>query len=262
MDNPQNPQPQDELALMADYFSNVERQGPGSDACTRLALDLVRLQTTTELTAIADLGCGTGAATLRLARENADAHVTAVDLLPAFIAKLRAKATAEGLDHRLSALVGDMAEPPFSPADAPFDLIWSEGAIYNIGFERGLKAWRRYLKTGGFVAVTELSWLSERRPAEIERFWQTAYPGIDTVPHKMAQMQDCGYRLCATFRLPEDCWTTHYYEPQRQAQSDFLNRHPGDAAARTLVEGLRQEAALYDRFKAYYGYVFYIGQKA
>ena len=29
------------------------------------------------------------------------------------------------------------------------DLIWSEGAIYNIGFERGLNEWREFLKTGG-----------------------------------------------------------------------------------------------------------------
>ena len=35
------------------------------------------------------------------------------------------------------------------------DLIWSEGAIYNIGFERGMNEWNKYLKKGGFIAVSE-----------------------------------------------------------------------------------------------------------
>lgn len=51
------------------------------------------------------------------------------------------------------------------------DLIWSEGAIYNIGFERGLNEWRKYLKTGGYIAVSEISWFTEQRPAEIHNFW-------------------------------------------------------------------------------------------
>ena len=72
-------------------------------------------------------------------------------------------------------------------------MIWSEGAIYNIGFERGLKEWRRFLKTGGYVAVSEASWFTEERPKEIDEFWQDAYPGIDTVSNKVDQMQKAGY---------------------------------------------------------------------
>ena len=48
------------------------------------------------------------------------------------------------------------------------DLIWSEGAIYNIGFERGMNEWNRFLKKNGFIAVTEVSWFTPERPAEIE----------------------------------------------------------------------------------------------
>ena len=55
------------------------------------------------------------------------------------------------------------------------DLIWSEGAIYNIGFERGMNEWNKYLKKGGFIAVSEASWFTSERPAEIEDFWMDAY---------------------------------------------------------------------------------------
>ena len=62
------------------------------------------------------------------------------------------------------------------------DLIWSEGAIYNIGFERGINEWNRFLKKDGFIAVTEASWFTPERPAEIEDFWLANYPEIDTIP--------------------------------------------------------------------------------
>ena len=58
------------------------------------------------------------------------------------------------------------------------DLIWCEGAIYNIGFERGLNEWRRFIKPGGYLVVSEASWFTWERPTEIQKFWQVAYPEI------------------------------------------------------------------------------------
>ena len=64
------------------------------------------------------------------------------------------------LQERVKGIVGSMDALPFEEEE--LDLIWSEGAIYNIGFERGLNEWRKYLKTGGYVAVSESSWFTER----------------------------------------------------------------------------------------------------
>lgn len=69
------------------------------------------------------------------------------------------------------------------------DLIWSEGAIYNIGFERGMNEWNKFLKKNGFIAVTEASWFTPERPSEIEDFWMANYPEIDTIPRKIMQME-------------------------------------------------------------------------
>lgn len=73
------------------------------------------------------------------------------------------------------------------------DLIWSEGAIYNIGFNHGLNEWRKFLKRGGYIAVSEASWLTEERPSEIDEFWKDAYPEMDTIPIKVDQLQKAGY---------------------------------------------------------------------
>jgi len=145
--------------------------------------------------------------------------------------------------------------------DEELDLMWSEGAIYNIGFERGLNEWRKFLKTGGYVAVSEVSWFTEERPAEINEFWMDAYPEIDTIPNKVAQMLKAGYIPVATFILPENCWTEYFYTPQVNAQKVFLEKNAGNKSAVEFVVNQRHETHLYHKYKEYYGYVFYIGKK-
>ena len=158
-----------------------------------------------------------------------------------------------GLQDRVEGIVGSMDKLPF--AEEELDLIWSEGAIYNIGFERGLNEWRK------FLAVSESSWFTAERPEEIHRFWMDMYPEIDTIPNKMAQIQRAGYVPIASFILPENCWTEHYYAPQVPVQEMFLHQYPGNEAAAELVASLRHEEELYRRYKEFYGYVFYIAKK-
>jgi SAM-dependent methyltransferase len=144
--------------------------------------------------------------------------------------------------------------------DGELDLMWSEGAIYNIGFERGLNEWRKFLKIGGYIAVSEVSWFTEERPAEIDEFWMDAYPEIDTIANKVAQMQKAGYIPVATFILPENCWTEHFYAPQVNAQKVFLEQNADNKSAVEFIANQRHEAQLYYKYKGYYGYVFYIGK--
>ena len=141
------------------------------------------------------------------------------------------------------------------------DLIWSEGAIYNIGFERGLKEWRNYLKPGGYLAVSESVWFTDQRPAEIHDFWMSAYTEIDTVPNKVAQIQKAGYIPVATFILPENCWIEHYFTPQAKAEEIFRRKHAGSRIVEELITSNHREAELYSKYKAYYGHAFFICKK-
>lgn len=245
-----------DLSLICEYFSNVERQGPGSPEATVRALSFI--DNLTDRARIADIGCGTGGQTMVLGR-HVPGQITAVDLFPDFIKQLNQNAEKHNLQEKVKGVVGSMDDLPFGNEE--FDLIWSEGAIYNIGFERGLTEWRRFLKTGGYMAVTEASWFTDERPEEIDRFWMDAYPEIDTIPNKVGQMQKAGYVPVATFVLPENCWTDNYYIPQVAAQETFLKKYAGNQSAEELVYSVRDEAQLYARYKSYYGYVFYIGKK-
>lgn len=247
----------DDYTLLIDLHKQGHRQGPGGDAETELALDLAKIDRTAPLK-VADIGCGTGASTLVLARL-LNARITAVDFLQDFLDVLEGNAERIGVADRISTLACAMDNLAF--ADQELDVIWSEGAIYNIGFERGVREWRKFLKPGGFLAVTEASWFTEERPEEIDEFWKDAYPEIDTIPNKVAQMQNAGYVPVATFVLPENCWTQHFYIPQKAAQKTFLEKHPGNKSVEAFIENERREAQLYAKYKEYYGYVFYIGKK-
>jgi len=61
--------------------------------------------------------------------------------------------------------------------------------------------------------------------------------------------------------LPENCWTEHFYAPQAPVQEAFLEKYAGNNAAEEYIALERHEVALYHKYKAYYGYVFYIGKK-
>lgn len=245
-----------EFATICDYFSGLERQGPGSPEVTIQALSFI--DNLTETSRIADLGCGTGGQTMVLA-QHAPGQISGLDLFPDFINLFQLQVEKLGLQDRVHGMVGTMAELPFEHES--LDLIWSEGAIYNVGFLKGLTEWRNYLKTGGYIAVSEACWFTDERPAEIDAFWQEAYTEIDTIPVKVAQLQAAGYIPVASFILPETCWTDHYFYPQAALQEDFLKTHAGNKTAEDLVATMRLELEMYLKYKAYYGYVFYIGKK-
>lgn len=242
--------------LICEYFSGIERQGPGNPDVTIKALSFI--DNLTNQSKIIDVGCGTGGQTMVLA-EHTEGSITGVDLFPTFIDLFNRNACKLNVQDRVKGVIGSMENLPFQSEE--LDLIWSEGAIYNIGFERGLSEWKRFLKPGGYIAVSEASWFTDERPAEINTFWQGEYPEIDTIPNKIAQMQKNGYVPVASFILPENCWTEHYYIPQVEAQEKFLTKYEGNITAGELIANQRHEAHLYAKYNKYYGYVFYIGKK-
>jgi ubiquinone/menaquinone biosynthesis C-methylase UbiE len=245
-----------DFALINEYFVGLERQGPGSPEATIRALSFI--DNLSSESKIVDLGCGTGGQTMVLA-QNTQGTITALDLFPGSIDKLNVNAGKLGLQNRVKGLVGSMDNLPFQNDE--FDLIWSEGAIANIGFEKGLNYWKSFLKKGGYIAVTYESWFTDERPAEIEKFWVDAVPEIGTIGQDISIMQKAGYVPVAAFTLPENCWIDTYFIPQKARQEEFLKKHAGNKTVAAFIANMRHEAELYAKYKQYYGYVFYIGKK-
>jgi len=247
----------DDLALLIDLHGDGARQGPGSPEQTRRAIELAGLDRRPDLR-IADLGCGTGAATLQLAALQG-AQVTALDLVQPFLDRLEQAARAAGLDARVRTLCASMDAPPL-PA-CSLDAIWSEGAIYNIGFAQGLKAWQPLLAPGGVLAVSDLTWLGRDRPDPLTEHWTRAYPGVDTAAARLALIEAEGLAPVGYFVLPPEAWLAQYYRPLAARFDAFLHRHGHSDAARALVAAEKAEIALYERYSAHVSYGFYIARK-
>ena len=244
------------LDLLYESHMGLERQGPGSPEMTIKALNF--LDNTNEISQVLDLGCGTGGQTMILA-QNITGNITGVDLYPDFINVFNNNAKKSGLQERVKGIVAPMENLPFQKGE--FDLIWSEGAIDNIGFEKGLTYWHGFLKENGHIAVTCPSWFTDERPAEIEKFWADAGSGLDTIGHNISIMQKSGYRLVAAFALPENCWTNNYFIPREAAERALLEKYPGNKIVEDYIEEEKYEIELYSKYNQYYGYVFYIGKK-
>jgi SAM-dependent methyltransferase len=243
------------LKLLVDLHINNKRQGPGSLEITRKILSVLNLDKNSE-SEIVDIGCGTGSSTIEIFK-NTNSNVTAVDFLPQFLDKL--KDNAKEFKDRLILIEADMANLPFE--ENQFDLIWSEGAIYNIGFKNGIEKWKKFLKKDGYVVLTEITWLKKDLPEEVKNHWETEYPEIDFAENKIKILEDNGFEMIDYFVLPENCWIDEYYTPLENGFEDFLQRNDNTEEAKAIVEENQREIELYKKYKDCFSYGVYIAKK-
>jgi len=238
-------------------FEGMSRMAPGSEASTQKAADLLNRRD--EPLHILDIGCGNGIHSQLLARLFPNAVITAIDNHGPFIDKLNHSAAAQRLSHRVKGQVADMFQMPFAPES--FDLIWSEGAIYIIGFQRGLEEWEQFLKPGGALICSEAVWLNEMTSQEIFDFWNAEYPEIDTIEVKLQQVAEAGYTSLGYFIMPSRDWLT-YYEPL-QKNLDQMNEKEGHlTTVQEVTQALQREIDLYHQYGHEYSYAFFVMKKA
>ena len=61
--------------------------------------------------------------------------------------------------------------------------------------------------------------------------------------------------------LDEKCWIDNYYQPLLENAEAFLKRYDYADEVKEFVEAGKIEANMYNQFKDYYSYVFYIAKK-
>lgn len=239
--------------LFFEMFEGLPRQGPGDTSSTRRALALV--PGIGPATRVLDIGCGTGLQT-RVLAAHSPARFVAIDNHPPFVEELSRQARALGISDRVEARVGDMAHLDF--ADASFDVIWCEGAIYSIGFEAGLQAWRRLLVPRGHLAVTEACWTKPARPQACAEFWAREYPAIREVPALLAAIDTCGYETVGHFPLPPSSWWDDYYRPLQEHVVAFRGRHREEPDAQVLADQVQREIDMWHAYAEFYTYEFFV----
>ena len=240
-----------------EVFEDLPRQGPGSPEATLQALQLL-----TELPPqphVLDIGCGCGVQTQILATE-LQTPIIAIDNHRPVLDRLESDAQRKGLPIEVREM--SMIDMPFDAES--FDLLWSEGSIFVIGLERGLRDFKHYLKPGGYLAFTEMCWFSERdagQPAEAIAFFDRVYPDIRSVAGIRELVAQAGYRLVGDFNLPAKAWWDDYYTPMLARIEALRCRDQGIGEAEAVYSHLIDEAEMHRKYGADYGYTFFILQK-
>jgi SAM-dependent methyltransferase len=244
------------------FDPSLPRLNPGDEASTLKALNMLRSaqsgsrgQTALSFGRILDLGCGCGGQTFSLARHT-EGPILALDNHQAYLDELCRRAKAAGLSGRIQVVLQDMRT--LTKDDGPFDLIWSEGALFVMGFREGLVTCHQLLAPGGGLAVSELCWLRPDPPADCRQFFAEAYPAMTDVEAALSAIRAAGYELLGHFAVPESVWWSSYCHPVEERLRELRPRQAGNPENLALIEVIQKEIDIYRRYSAYYGSVFFV----
>lgn len=247
--------------IFYEIFEQLHRVGPGNNESTRNAFNAINADSTlSKPLNILDIGCGTGIHTLQLAKL-IDGKITALDNHQAFLDTFQKHLIANRLSNKVHCVKGDMKAMQFETQS--FDIIWSEGSIFIMGFENGLKEWRKFLKPGGYIALTDLFWLKPDPPLEIKLYFDKIYldkalPGVLNGEQAIKIIQQTGYDLIHHFHLPVNAWWDVFYNPLEKQLEIIRKKYKGSLDALSFIDSFHEEIEMFRKYSEYYGYIFYI----
>lgn len=239
-----------------EVYEALPRQGPGNRDCAVRALALCRDLPSTP--SVLDMGCGVGGQTIHLA-ELTGGSIVAVDDHAPCIDRLGRTVAERGLSRRIRPMVGDMGSLTFSPGS--FDLVWSEGALYNIGIEKALQICRSLLRPGGHLAFTDAVWRKENPPLEVKASFDLDYPSMGWTADVLAVIERCGFDLLGHFTVPDEAWWDDFYTPMQRRIEMLRGKYATDGEALAVLDQLEREPEFHRLHSEYYAYEFFVGRR-
>jgi len=232
----------------------MDKLSPGDDS-----LSLYVLQSLPQhyFEVVVDAGCGAGRQTMVLAGD-LGTPIQAIDSYQPFLNRLDQRAKEKGLAHLVRVHCMDMKDIP--SVFPTIDLLWAEGAAYNIGFANALTTWAKAIKPDGFAVVSELCWLHDQIPDAVGEFFRFGYPDMQSVSQNIATAEGAGYKIFNTYTLPKKAWTEDYYDILEPRAKSLIN-HSIAAVRDFAVETIR-EIEIFKISEDSYGYVFYVLQRS
>ncbi len=249
-------QPKADLQDILDEIRrDLSRAGDNRLEYTRKAFQMIPLLSHAR---ILDVGCGPGGPTLELARLS-DGEIIGLDIDQPSLDELSRRIQEAGLSKRVRAMNCSLLDMDFP--DESFDIIWSEGSIHVVGFERGLREWRRFIRPNGFLVVHDMIWLRPDPPQEILSYWRRVYPGIRTASELIQIIPSYGYEFIGHLPLPEELWWLDYYGPLEERIHEHRQKHAADQEALQILDREQREIDLFKKYSQWYGSAFFVMQK-
>lgn len=239
-----------------ELYEGLPRGGPGDRFSTRKAFSFMR--DTVEKPLILDIGCGPGMQTIELAKISGGT-IIALDNYQPFLDQLMIAAKQEGIDTQIITTCRSMDDMDFQ--EQSFDIIWSEGALYILGFEKGLKDWYKLLKSKGYLAMTEAVYLKPDPPRPVIEFWQAEYPDIKDIQCNIDLIEESGFELLSHFTLPDSSWFDDFYIPMEARIRTLIEKYTGNQKALDVFTTAQKEIKVFEAYSDYFGYEFFIMRK-
>jgi SAM-dependent methyltransferase len=234
----------------------LPRSGPGDNEYTRRAYNSILQPPKHPL--ILDIGCGQGMQAIELARIS-KGTIIALDNHQTFLDLLMKQAKKHKIEEKIIPKNISMLNMDFEAGT--FDIIWSEGALYFMGFQDGLRRCHQLLKDKGYLAVTELVYTVPHPPEPVVEYFKSEYPDIKIIGENIITIKKEGFNLISNFTLPESAWLDNYYLPMEKELPRLINKYQGNEVALAVFEGFRNEVDFYRKYSNYYGYEFFVMQK-
>ncbi len=187
---------------------------------------------------ILDVGCGSGVPTIELAKLS-DGEIIGIDIDQPSLEMLKRKIEKQGFSNRVKTRKCSLFE--IDSPDGSFDIIWAEGTISIIGFEKGLSEWRRLLKANGFLVVHDYN---------------------KNISHKLRKISTCGYKLVKYYSLPKEAWWREYYKPLEIRIKKLYMKYKDNANALEILEKQQKEIDMVKRNPEEFGSAFFVMQKS
>lgn len=244
------------IEYLYELCEELPRSGPGSNECTKRAFNSIPQRSQQPF--ILDIGCGQGMQTIELAKIS-NGKIIALDNHQAFLDILMERAKNEGVEKNITPKNVSMLDMNFE--EKIFDIIWSEGALYFMGFQNGLKRCRQLLKDKGCLAVTELVYIAPNPPNDVIEYFDSEYPDIKNIGKNIEIIKREKFNLISNFTLPESAWLNSYYLPIEKEIPRLNKKYQGNDVALFIFEGFKNEVNFYKKYSKFYGYEFFIMQK-
>ena len=224
----------------------LDREGPGEPADVAWVADIVGLPKDAR---ICDVACGPGADIPSFLQVAPDGMITAIDAQKHFIEELHMRI---GPHPQVNAYTGHMAK-----LKGPYDLIWCAGAVYFLGIQKALLAWRPALAKGGHVAFSEPCFFTDNPSEKARAYWE-GYETCDAAGID-AQVSEAGFETVATRRIADSAWRA-YHDPMA-ARIEALRPGADEALSDVLDEALA-EIAIYQDVRHETGYLLSVVRPA
>jgi ubiquinone/menaquinone biosynthesis C-methylase UbiE len=165
-------------------------------------------------------------------------EVIGIDIDQPALDKLTKKIREAGLTGRVQAVNCSMSDMAFP--DESFDVMWSEGSIFAVGFNRGVQEWKRFLKPNGFMVIHDEK---------------------GNVEEKLEEISECGYKLLGYFILSADTWWTEYFAPLEKLIAESQTSCSDDPHTLAELNQARRELEMFKNDPESNSSVYFVMQK-